>query len=284
MLHERSAKGSWPPRGPRWRAPGRDQPDDGRGEHLDVRPPVAHRSRLVGPGRASTVVEVIVRAYVVARAGPDASSWWTSQGRDDRHGPGPRRRYPRGCRMKPMTATDTTMTTTDTFVFDFIEGDRSPAGPAGREGRQSRRDDAHGAAGAAGVHDHHAGLPLLPAQRPGPRASATRSRSMSRGWRRRWAVRWARRRTPARVRAIGRPLLDAGHDGDGPQHRTQRPERRRACSARPRRALRGTLSAPHPDVRQDRPRPGRATTSSTRSSRRRSTSRSPPTSNCRWSR
>ncbi|MDQ5973614.1 MAG: pyruvate, orthophosphate dikinase [Actinomycetota bacterium] len=36
--------------------------------------------------------------------------------------------------MKPMTATDTTMTTTDTFVFDFIEGDRSQQDLLGGKG------------------------------------------------------------------------------------------------------------------------------------------------------
>ena len=44
-------------------------------------------------------------------------------------------------------------------------GQQGPAGPARRQGRQPRRDDQPRAARATGLHDHHRGLPRLPAAR-----------------------------------------------------------------------------------------------------------------------
>ena len=75
-------------------------------------------------------------------------------------------------------------------------------------------------------------------------------------------------RPAAGLGPLRREVLDARHDGDGPQHR---PQRRAACTglaARQagRRAVRlGLLPAADPDVRQDRLRRRRARRSSTRS-------------------
>ena len=69
----------------------------------------------------------------------------------------------------------------------------------------------------------------------------------------------------ARLRALGRARLDAGHDGHGPQPRAQRRRRRRAGARDRQRALRLRLLPPlRPDVRRRRAR---------RSSRRRQGSR-----------
>ncbi len=64
-----------------------------------------------------------------------------------------------------------------------------------------------------------------------------------------------RRRPAARLRALGREVLDARDDGDRPQHRAERRQRPRPGRGQRQRALRlGLLPPADPDVRQDRAR------------------------------
>ena len=64
-----------------------------------------------------------------------------------------------------------------------------------------------------------------------------------------------RRESVARVGALGRPRVDAGHDGHDPQSRPQRPHGRGACRKKAEiRALPMTLSPLHSDVRASRAR------------------------------
>ena len=94
------------------------------------------------------------------------------------------------------------------------------------------------ASGPARLHHHHRGLSAVLST---PTARPTRPISRPRCWTtRRWLEGRPRRRKfgdvdqpAAGVGALGRPRLDAGHDGHGPQPRPQRPDRSRAWPRRP---------------------------------------------------
>ena len=101
---------------------------------------------------------------------------------------------------------------------------------ARRQGREPRRDVPHRAAGAARVHDHHRGLHLLLRQQADVSADAAQGDG-ERDRLARAADRQEVRRSEepaARLGALGRPRLDAGHDGHDPQPRPERPDRRGA--------------------------------------------------------
>ncbi len=128
-------------------------------------------------------------------------------------------------------------------------------GPARRQRGQPRRDDEHGTAGPAGLHDHHRGVPELPEERgraardaaggrraPGPPPGDDGPQPRR------------PRRPAAGLRALRRQVLDARHDGHGPQPGPQRRVRAGPREAdRRRHAVRERRLPPvHPDVRQDR--------------------------------
>ncbi len=125
-----------------------------------------------------------------------------------------------------------------------------------REGRQPRRDDERvEAAGAPGVHDFDRCLPRL---HGGRLAEGARRRDRQAGHQAREADEAharRRRRSAARVGSLGRQVLDAGHDGHGPQPRPQRQEREGPGQVDRRRALRLRQLPPvHRDVRAHRAR------------------------------
>ena len=101
---------------------------------------------------------------------------------------------------------------------------------ARRQGREPRRDVPHRAAGAARVHDHHRGLHLLLRQQADVSADAAQGDG-ERDRLARAADRQEVRRPEepaARLGALRRPRLDAGHDGHDPQPRPERRHRRGA--------------------------------------------------------
>ena len=107
-----------------------------------------------------------------------------------------------------------------------------PEGSARRQGRQPRGDDERArAAGAARLHHHHRRLPCLHGRRlagrarRGDRQAGLPPREED-GPQARRPVRPA-----ARQRALGRQVLDAGHDGHRPEPRASTT---RACRAWPR--------------------------------------------------
>ena len=106
-------------------------------------------------------------------------------------------------------------------------------GPARRQGRQPRRDGEPRPAGAAGLHHHHRGLHALLRQRAeiseGP-GEAGRRRPRPHRAHHRPAVRRPRQ-SAARLGALRRARLDAGHDGHRAQPRPQRRDRRGAGAA-----------------------------------------------------
>ena len=140
------------------------------------------------------------------------------------------------------------------------------------QGRQPRRDDQPRAAGPARVHDHHRGLPGLP--RRGRRAgrAGRRGHRAPRGPREDDGPPARRRRRPAAgQRPLGREVLDARDDGDGPQRRAQRRVRGRAGAAERGRAVRpGLLPPAAPDVRRAPCSASTPSCSPTRSTRSRS--------------
>ena len=98
-----------------------------------------------------------------------------------------------------------------------------------------------------GLHDHHRGLHLLLRQQADLSAGAAQAQMEARHRRARAADRQEVRRSEepaARLGALRRARLDAGHDGHDPQPRPQRPDRRGAGDQdRQRRASPGTATA-----------------------------------------
>ena len=179
---------------------------------------------------------------------------------------------------------------------------RQDEGSPRRQGRRPRRDDPRRPADPAGLHDHHRGLQRLLRQR---QAAAGRplGRRPGRDEAGRGALRQGLRRPDepaARLGPLRRQVLDAGHDGHGPQPRPQRgdapgphrPDRQRAlrlgrlpplhraCSAGSSWTSR-RASSPTPTAR--RRSTTASTTRSTRSSTRaaRSRTRTSPRTPCR---
>ncbi len=139
------------------------------------------------------------------------------------------------------------------------QGRRRPhdEGPARRQGLRPRRDDERRPAGPARLHDHDGRLqPLLRARAQGAGRSRDADGSEPREARegRRPEVR-VHRQPAARVRALGRQVLDAGHDGHDPQPRPERRGGRRAEGPHGQRPVRLRQLPPvHADVRQRRAR------------------------------
>ncbi len=132
---------------------------------------------------------------------------------------------------------------------------REDEGPARRQGRGPGGDDAGRAAHPAGIHDHHRGLQrLLRGRQAAARGPVGRRPGRDEGGRA--AIRQGVRRPgqpAARLGPLGRQVLDAGHDGHGPQPRAQRADAPGADRPHRQRALRlGRISPVHRDVRQDR--------------------------------
>ena len=150
-----------------------------------------------------------------------------------------------------------------TFGDGKAEGAAGHAQPARRQGREPRRDGESRPAGAARLHHHHRGLHLLLRQREEPiRPSSTTQVDAALaqvGKLDRQDVR-RRQRPAAGLGALGRPRLDARHDGHGPQPRPQRRHGRGAGEDVGRSPLRlRQLSPLHHDVfrrrARRRPRP-----------------------------
>ena len=124
---------------------------------------------------------------------------------------------------------------------------------ARREGRQPRGDVPHRPARASRVHDHDRGLHLL--LRPQAQLSRRAQGADAGRCRRAREADEEEVRRPqepaARVGALGRPRLDAGHDGHHPQPRPQRPDRGGAGEEDRQPALRlGLLPPLRADVRR----------------------------------
>ena len=132
---------------------------------------------------------------------------------------------------------------------------RQDEGPPRRQGRGPRRDDPRRPADPSGLHDHHRGLQrLLRGRQAAPGRPVGRRPGRHEAGR--GALRQGLRRPEEPAPGLGplrRQVLDAGHDGHGPQPRPQRgdppgpdrPDRQRALRL-------GRLPPLHRDVRPDR--------------------------------
>ena len=131
-------------------------------------------------------------------------------------------------------------------------GKQGQEGPPGRQGRQPGRDDQPRPAGPAGLHDLHRDLPRLPRRGRRARGAGRGGHRAPRGARGGDGQEARRRRRPAPgVGALGREVLHAGDDGDGPQRRAERHLGRRPGGPQRVRALRAGLLPPAaPDVRR----------------------------------
>ena len=136
------------------------------------------------------------------------------------------------------------------WIYSFGEG--SADGRAemknllGGKGANLAEIESSRAAGAARLHHHHRGLHLLLRQRAHLSETACRRCRQGAGLGRKTHRRQVRRcrQSASRLRPVGRTRLDAGHDGYGAQSRPQRPDRRRPCQEKRRRAIRLRFLSP----------------------------------------
>ena len=143
-------------------------------------------------------------------------------------------------------------------------------GPARRQRLGPCRDDERGPAGPARIHDLDRGLQhLLPGEGEDSRRDRSRDRRTgqeARKGRRRDAG--LDREPAAGLGALGREVLDAGHDGHDPQPRLERRGGRRIEAAHQQRPVCVRQLPPlHPDVRQRRAGDSQGSSSSTSSKR-----------------
>ena len=147
------------------------------------------------------------------------------------------------------------------YVYDFSEGNKDMKDLLGGKGANLAEMTNMGLPVPPGFTITTEACLISPEERG--RAAGDARRRPASTWprsRRRWAATSATRRPAAGLRALRRQVLDARHDGHGPQPRPQRGVRAGPREAdRRRHAVRERRLPPvHPDVRQDRDgRPGR---------------------------
>ena len=148
------------------------------------------------------------------------------------------------------------------YVYSFgggkADGDGQDEGPARRQGGQPGRNDQHRPARAGRLH-HHApkSAPTTTPTTSSIRPNSKRQVDDGHGQDRRGDGRQVRRhdQPAAGLLPLGRPRVDARHDGHRAQHRPQRQDGRGAGQAVGQRAVRlGQLSPLRADVRRRRAR------------------------------